>query len=57
MPLSPVFDNYSKRINKGKKQLRYFKDSERLCDKDCPSDVNLQDGDIILVYEQQVGGW
>ena len=55
-PLKKVFDNFCQKVNMQRGQLRFFRDADKLFDNDCPKDVGLEDGAVITVMEEQVGG-
>ncbi|KAF2765855.1 ubiquitin-like protein [Teratosphaeria nubilosa] len=48
---------FAQRTEKKKESLRFIFDGDRVLDETTPGDLSLEDGDIIEVYQEQLGGF
>ncbi|KAL1239328.1 Small ubiquitin-related modifier [Trichinella pseudospiralis] len=56
MPLIKLMKAYSERTGIGLGSLRFVFDGSRLDDTKTPKELNMEDNDMIDVYQQQHGG-
>ncbi|KRX69528.1 Small ubiquitin-related modifier [Trichinella sp. T6] len=56
MPLIKLMKAYSERTGIGLGSLRFVFDGSRLDDRKTPKELNMEDNDMIDVYQQQHGG-
>ena len=53
---SCFFRSYAERTGVATTSLRFLFDGRRITDEDTPKTLNMEDDDVIEVYQEQLGG-
>ena len=57
MPIKKVMDAYCKRNSKNRDSIKFLFDGNRLSDENTPESMEMEDGDVIDVVLEQIGGY
>ncbi|KAI0978272.1 hypothetical protein GJ496_005546 [Pomphorhynchus laevis] len=54
--MAKLTKSYAERMGVQLQSLRFMFDGNRINEKDTPKELEMEDGDVIEVYQEQVGG-
>jgi len=54
--LGKAMERYSTHVDRARGTLRFLRDGDRVLDSHTPGDLEMEDGDVIDVHTEQLGG-